>query len=184
TVDSFGTPLRPATNPNGTPYTGQLRYFSVFGRVVNAPARPDCSDAVIQGSAWDPNRTGADPVGVSQKYVSVMPHANIFDGGDGLNTAVSQWVRSTHSDGSIAIASGTDNNSGRKQINNKIDHNFNTRNKVAINYSYEWNYAEYSPTLWPGGLNSEQMRRPSVLTANFTSTLRPNLLNEARFGIR
>src|SRR5438477_186612 len=46
-VDSFGNPLRPATNPNGTPYTGQLRYFSVFGRVVNAPARPDCSDAVI-----------------------------------------------------------------------------------------------------------------------------------------
>src|SRR3989454_11924828 len=25
-VDSFGNPLRPATNPHGTPYTGQLRY--------------------------------------------------------------------------------------------------------------------------------------------------------------
>ena len=34
-----------------------------------------------------------DPVGVSQKYLDFMPHANIFDGGDGLNTAVHQWVR-------------------------------------------------------------------------------------------
>src|SRR5262249_5918278 len=37
---------------------------------------------------------------------------------------------------------------------------------------------------WPGGYSSEQLRRPSVLTANFTSTIRPTLLNEARFGFK
>ena len=83
-VDSFGNPLRPATNPNGTPYTGQLRYFSVFGPLLNTPSRPDCSDAVVQGAAWNPLRPGMDPAGISQKYLAVMPHANIFDGGDGL----------------------------------------------------------------------------------------------------
>ena len=36
-VDSFGDPLRPATNPNGSAYTGQLRYFSVFGPLLNTP---------------------------------------------------------------------------------------------------------------------------------------------------
>ena len=40
-VDSFGNPLRPATNPNGTPYSGQLRYNSVFGPLANAPTKAD-----------------------------------------------------------------------------------------------------------------------------------------------
>src|SRR5215470_8180124 len=65
-VDSFGNPVRPLTNPNGTPYTGQLRYFSVFGPLSNTPTKPDCSDAVVQSSvSWDPNRTGMDPAGFS-----------------------------------------------------------------------------------------------------------------------
>ena len=46
-VDSFGNPVRPATNPNGSAYTGQLRYFSVFGAVTNTPTQArlfGCSD--------------------------------------------------------------------------------------------------------------------------------------------
>ena len=60
-VDFAGNPVAPTTNPNGTPYTGQLRYFSVFGPVVNTPTQPDCSDAVVQGTPWDANRTKLDP---------------------------------------------------------------------------------------------------------------------------
>ncbi len=183
-VDSFGNPLRPAINPNGTPYSGQLRYFSVFGRVVNTPTRADCSDASLQGPSWDTLRTGLDPVGVTQKYIGVMAHPNIFDGGDGLNTAVNQWVRSTNSNGGAGTATGTDDNLNRKQINTKIDHNFSARNKLAANYSYQWTGGNYAPTTWAGGLNSELIRRPSVLTVNFTSTITSNLLNEARFGVR
>src|SRR5439155_7708936 len=54
-VDSFGNPVRPAANPNGSPYTGQLRYYSVFGPLANTPAKPDCSDAVLASGAspWD-----------------------------------------------------------------------------------------------------------------------------------
>jgi hypothetical protein len=186
-VDSFGNPLRPATNPNGTPYTGQLRYRSVFGPLANTPARPDCSDAIVQGSPWDPNRTGMDPVGITQKYVALMPKANIFDGGDGLNTAVHQWVRSGPNAANFGLATGTNTDTGRKQINTKIDHNFSARHKVAFNYSYEWidgDYLQSVTNAWPGSYTSEVIRRPKVLTLNFTSTLSSSLLNEARFGFR
>ncbi|MBI4471696.1 MAG: carboxypeptidase regulatory-like domain-containing protein [Acidobacteria bacterium] len=186
-VDSFGNPVRPATNPNGTPYTGQLRYFSVFGRVTNTPARPDCSDAIVEAQAWNPLRTGMDPSGVSQKFLELMPRANIFDGGDGLNTAVHQWVRSGRNNGNFGIATGINTDTDRKTINTKIDHNINARHKVAFNYSYERIDGDYVQSVinsWPGGFTSQVIRRPKVLTLNFTSTLTAGLLNEARFGYR
>src|SRR5262249_44487298 len=45
-VDVTGSPLRPTVNPDGSPYTGQLRYASVFGQLpANLPAAsPDCSN--------------------------------------------------------------------------------------------------------------------------------------------
>src|SRR5262249_53514478 len=52
-VDSFGRPLTPEKNPDGTPYNGQLKYVSVFGPLANTPTRPDCSDAVLAGGSWD-----------------------------------------------------------------------------------------------------------------------------------
>jgi hypothetical protein len=193
-VDSFGNPLRPASNPDGTAYTGRLRFFSVFGPVLNEPVRGDCSDALV-GSAptatgtWDSRRTGLDPVGISQRYLGYMPHVNVFDGGDGLNTAVHQWSWAAHNTGDLGTASGTSYIADHHQINTKVDHNFNSRHKVAVNYSYQWVDSNYIPvsgptTQWPGGYVSKIARRPRVLTTNFTSTLSPNLLNEARFGHR
>jgi hypothetical protein len=184
-VDYKGNPLKPEFNPDGiTPYDGQLRFFSVFGEVTNTPTQPDCSDAIVQGAPWDSNRTGMDPAGVSQKYLGYMAHPNIFNGGDGLNTAVHRWVRPSHSSGSLSLGSGTDTDAGRKQINIKIDQNFNTQHKVAVNYSYDWINADYGLATWPNGYGSELQRRPQVLTVNFQSTLGASLLNEARFGFR
>jgi len=186
-VDSFGNPVRPETNPNGTPYTGELRYFSVFGPVMNTPTRPDCSDAIVGTTPWDSNRTRLDSSGVTQNYLEVMPHSNIFDGGDGLNTAVHQWVRRGHNAANYGLATGTSFDADRKQINAKVDHTFNARHKVAFNYSYEWlngDYLQVLTTAWPGNFTSETIVRPKVLTLNFTSTLTPSILNEARFGFR
>src|SRR5262249_8311201 len=136
-VDSFGNPLIPTTNPNGTPFSGALRYFSVFGPLQNIPTKPDCSDAIVNGAAWDPLRTAVDSTGLIKKYLDAMPHANRFDGGDGLNTAVNQWLRGSRSSGSLLVGAGTDTDTDRKQINIKIDHNFNAKNKAAFNWSYE-----------------------------------------------
>src|SRR5436190_3103217 len=42
-VNGVGNPLRPATNPDGSTFSGNLRYASVFGPLQNTPTRPDCS---------------------------------------------------------------------------------------------------------------------------------------------
>jgi hypothetical protein len=189
-VDSFGNPLRPATNPNGTPYSGQLRYFSVFGPLLNTPQRPDCSDAVVQqGAPWDTNRPTMDPMGFSQRYLSHMPHANVFDGGDGLNTAIHQWYFSGHGTGDLNTAYGTSFVADHYQGNLKIDHMINQRHKVAVNGSYQVIPNDYIPVSgptvqWPGGYLSKTLRKPRVLTVNLTSTLTSTLLNEARYGYR
>jgi hypothetical protein len=189
-VDSFGNPLRPATNPNGTPYTGQLRYFSVFGPLLNTPTKPDCSDAIVQpNSPWDLNRTGMDPVGITQRYLAYMPHANVFDGGDGLNTAIHQWQFAAHGTGDLNTAYGISFQADHHQENLKIDHIINSRHKLAVNGSYQVVPNDYIPVSgptvqWPGGYLSKTLRKPRVLTVNLTSTLTSSLLNEARYGYR
>jgi hypothetical protein len=158
-VDSFGNPVRPATNPDGTPYTGQLLYRSVFGPLANIPTKPDCSDAVVSGSPWDANRSQMDPSGTSQKFLSVMPHANVFNGGDGLNTAVTQWAWRGHSNADYGLASGTSFDADRMQVNTKIDQNFNAKHKVAVNYTNERLDSEYYllglAGSWPGNFPSQ-----------------------------
>src|SRR5438105_14617822 len=56
-VDGLGNPIRPATNPDGSPFTGSLHYLSVFGPLANTPTAPDCSDATVQGASWATFRT-------------------------------------------------------------------------------------------------------------------------------
>jgi hypothetical protein len=189
-IDSFGNPLRPATNPDGTPYTGQLRHFSVFGPLLNTPARPDCSDAIVnQSNPWDSLRPGMDPAGFSQRYLGYMPRANIFDGGDGLNTAIHQYQLSLHGRGELGTASGTSFNADHHQANLKVDHVFNAKHKIAVSGSYQVVPNDYIPVSgptvqWPNGYLSKSVRKPRVLTASLTSTLTPSLLNEARYGYR
>ena len=163
-----------------------LQYRSVFGPLVNNPTKPDCSDAVVSGSPWDANRTKMDPSGTSQKFLAVMPHANTFDGGDGLNTAVTQWTWRGHSLGDYPLASGNTFDANRLQFNGKVDHNFNAKHKVAVNYTNERIDSDYYNSgvagLWPGYYPQQMQLRPQVFTVNFTSTLTSNIVNEARYG--
>src|SRR6185369_10009111 len=78
----------------------------------------------------------------------------------------------------------------RRQINGKIDHNFNARNKIAVAYTYEYTYSEGQnvqlglpiyPRSAPASL---AYRRPHVFTVNYVSTLSGNMVNEARVGLR
>jgi hypothetical protein len=91
------------------------------------------------------------------------------------------------SGGNFGLATGINTDTDRKTLNTKIDHNINTRNKVAFNYSFEridGDYVQSVANSWPDGFTSQVVRRPKVLTINVTSTLTPGLLNEARFGYR
>jgi hypothetical protein len=182
-VDGLGNPLTPAMNPNGSSFTGALRYVSVFGRVTNTPTRPDCSDAVVQsGTNWDVNRRELDATGYVTKLIGVMPTPNNYEVGDGLNTAGHRWVR-RESNGTESIF-GTNGNLARKQINTKVDHNFSATNKLGVSYTYEQSAGTANFSQWPGGFQGSVFRKPQTLSANFISTLSPALVNEARAGMR
>src|SRR5207249_4044204 len=127
-VDRAGNPKAPATNPNGTPHNGILRYASVFGPLLNTPKQPDCSDAVVQGAPWGSFRTQVDASGYVTKVLGLMPPVNNYLVGDGLNTAGSQWVQRVRGSAN-RYALGAANI--RQQINVKIDHNFNIKHKLS-----------------------------------------------------
>lgn len=188
-VDLLGNPLPPATNPNGSAFTGALRYASVFGPLSNTPSAPDCSDAVVQGAPWDTNRTAFDSTGFVRKLLDKMPLPNNYEVGDGLNTAGFRWVRPERggTEGIFGFNNGgisSPTNLSRRQINTKIDHAFNSNNKLAVSYSYERNSGNANYESWPGGFRGSVFRHPQTLSATFTSTLSPALVNEARFGMR
>ena len=111
-----------------------------------------------------------------------MPGVNNYEVGDGLNLAGNRWVRSENG-ATNRFGFGSANERG--QLNIKIDHNFNATHKINSGYSYENNKSDYSPGNWPTQrFPGTAFREPQVLTVNFTSTLSPTLLNEARLGMR
>jgi hypothetical protein len=194
-VDVNGNPKAPATNPNGTPFTGSLRYLSVFGPLTVAPTRNDCSDAQIGSdlvptgatTRWDARRTQVDRTGFMTKLLGLMPRANAFDnpgnagGGDGLNTANHQWLRRAKGADNL-FGVGQDNN--RRQINVKLDHNFSANHKLNGSYSYEIDTSDDAALpAWPSGYPGQDIRKPQVLSVGFISTISASLLNEARFGL-
>jgi len=204
-VDFNGNPLRPATNPNGSPYTGELRYASVFGQLPSSlpAANADCSNiaALVQpGTNWDPFRKAMDPTGYVAKMLGIMPAPNNYENptplfstvvpSDGLNTAGFKWLRRTHGSGDAVQGtpfSGA--NTSRRQINGRFDHGFNARNKLGLSYTYERTYSDGTLSsggirTYPGSVDGHTYRRPQVMTANFTSTLSSNLVDEARVGLR
>src|SRR5207253_2346854 len=78
-VDGTGAPRTPATNPNGSPFSGALRYAAVYGKLLNTPSQADCSDAVVQtGTNWDPFRKAIDPTGYVTKLMGTMPMPNNY----------------------------------------------------------------------------------------------------------
>jgi hypothetical protein len=187
-VDYAGNPVRPAFNPNGTPYTGVLKCFSVFGNVKtdgSAFTQADCpgGTAVVNGTPWDSFRPTMDTTGYIAKILEKMPRANYFGTGDGLNTAGFRWVRGTSGQGGANAAAGVSDFVNRKQINLKIDQNFK-KSRISGSWSYQHDDSADFVASWPDGLNGETRRRPQVLTLTGTTTISPTMLNEARFGLR
>ena len=201
-----GSPLPPALNANGTPYSGAgLMCFSVFGTMrldangAMVPFTPaDCPGGTainpVGQTSWDTNRATVDSTGYIYKaLLKQMPKANYFGlvgsvalgtATDGLNTAGVRWLRGRSGSSGVNTTIGTGEDFNRKQFNLKIDHNFNSSHKVSGSYTLERNDSEEGLSNWPNGYAGDIIRRPHILSTNFTSTLGPSLLNEARFGMR
>jgi hypothetical protein len=189
-VDLNGNPVTPADNPDGSPYTGQLRYISVYGPVTFPASGPnaDCSNGTVNGS-WDPFRTRQDPTGLISRTLALMPAPNDFTNAnnalttvDGLNIASYRYVRKFRGlDNLFSVGEATGD---RYQYNGRVDHNFNGQNKVFFNFSYERvssdDVVEGLPNTW----SNENYHRPLVLNANWVSTVSASIVNEARFGYR
>lgn len=187
-VNDLGQAVAPLLNPDGvTPYTGGLRCFSVFGnvKVDGSPfTQTDCAGGTaVIGPAWDSFRTTFDKTGYIKKIIDLMPHANDFNAGDGLNTARYRWIRGRNGSNSVNAIVGSDAYTNFKQINLKLDHNFTSNHKVSGNISYQLDDSGDNVAQWPDGFTGVIRRRPFVATINATSTLSSNLLNEARFGM-
>ncbi len=180
-VDASGNPVAPTENPDGTPHNGILRYVSVWGPVVNTPTAADCSDAIVSGGPWDTYRTQIDQSGYIEEMIAAMPPANYYwQTGDGLNVADYLWIQKR--DGADNMW-GVGEDGQRKEINIKIDHIFSDRHRINAMWTYGRNWAANNYAVWPDGFGGRTKRKPQTLSVNFTSTLSPALLNEARFGM-
>lgn len=144
-VDFSGNPVRPATA------TGDLQTISIFNR--------------------DPNRQAADQTGLIKQALDLMPLPNVFNVGDGLNTAGYSWIQPGRMD--------TD------QISVKIDHNFNDKHRLTFSWNRETSKALNSfqsqrfPNTPGGATNSPD----SAYALKFFSVLKSNITNEFTVGI-
>jgi len=177
--------------------TSNLEYESVLGQLT-AGARNlinqdpyNCSAyaATFSGTTtgvtnpWDPTyRKAYDSSGYIKRFTNMMPTANDYTMGDGLNVADHAWNREL--DGSDTVyGSGEDNE--RKSITAKIDHNINNANRLSGTYIFESDWGDDAFPTWPApvGYGGAVDRHPQSFTVTLTSTLKPTLLNEARFGL-
>ena len=209
--DANGNPLVPTTNRDGTAYSGTsstqypgLQFYSVLGKLTSAATSQILSDPVncsqysdltaggsngiVSGSNWDTYRKAFDTTGYIQRYTALMPKANDFysggsgSWGDGLNVADYKWTRTTPGQDTVY---GTGEDNGRKSITFKLDHNLSAKNRLSGTFSYEKDHASAAENTWqePNSYSGTTARKPITFTANFTSTLRPTLLNELRVGL-
>jgi len=172
-VDRNGNPIRP------TGATGDLRAIDLFGNCTfNGAPVSNCS------TYRDPLRPAISNSAYMQETLRRMPTPNEFTGGDGLNQATIRFVRRV--DGlDQTLGNGPDVN--RDQYNFRIDHNFNSNNKLSFIGTREKTWGAATQAVlrsWPDGFDGIAIKRPDVYIVTFTSTLSSTLLNELRLGRR
>jgi hypothetical protein len=206
-VDTAGNPVVGGgfvtpRNPDGTPYNGSLRCYSVFGNVKfdGTPfTQADCPNGVAMTSAtaWDALRPAKDSTGYIGNLIAAMPRANYFYQGttalgpagnttvvDGLNIAAFRWTQRLNGTQGASGQGGTAPDTiNRKQINIKLDHNFNSQHRISGSWTLQHDNNDDNAPNWPGGFLGNSVRHPMVLTLGFTSTLSAAMVNEVRYGL-
>lgn len=197
-VDAMGNPKPPEGMT-----MADLRWGSVLGELTpeaQAQIAEDpinCSKygfsfanpGIVPDSNWDRDsypevpggyRRGVDSTGYIEKFTNLMPLPNYYAVGDGLNVAAFRWTRTNNGSDTVF---GTGFDTPRKSITTKIDHNINDAHRLSGTLSYEETVADTSEKGWPNGYGGVNDRKPITFTSSLTSTLRPTLLNEFRFGM-
>jgi len=189
------------SNINFTPQTsGQTAWSpdtsNFYGSFGNAGA------FLKPNSYWGnlgPSATGAayryayDPTGYVTRFTEgvdysagrvEMPPVNNYDMGDGLNYAGHRFYNPFIGYGGSIWGLGGDPD--RKSMTFKIDHNINSEHRLSGTFTYEKYDVSDGYAQWPaqyGGYGGIIVRKPTTTMVGLTSTLRPTLLNELRFGL-
>jgi hypothetical protein len=145
TVDFQGNPVRHPTA------TGDLQTVSLFNR--------------------DANRMGPDQTGIIRQALSFMPSPNVFNEGDGLNTAGYSWIQKA--------------SSNRDQYNIKIDHNFNDRHRLMFSWNREDSnsFNGYQSQRFPTTPGGDVISPDSSYALKIFSVVKSNITNEFSIGI-
>ena len=116
----------------------------------------------------DPNRPGFNSTVQSQ--LASMPLPNNFRAGDGLNTAGFTW--------NIPQSQNFDH------FSLKIDHIINEANRLAFSFTREGGLSKngFLAQVFPDSPGGNNSSRDYFYSLSLTTTLRPNLLNEVRYG--
>jgi hypothetical protein len=135
------------------------------------PVRPSTATGDLQSVnlfSRDPNRTGANSVVQSQ--LAPIPLPNNFRTGDGLNTAGFTW----------SVPGSTDFD----HFSLKLDHNINDNNRLAFSFTREsgLNKNSFLAQVFPDSPGGNSSSLDYLYSVSLTTTLRPNLLNEFRYG--
>ena len=112
-----------------------------------------------------------------------MPPPNYYYTGDGLNYAGHQWTKSVVAN-MASIWGGGDPD--HRSITAKFDHNINSEHRLSGTFNWEYFNVADADRQWPeeyGAYMGTIDRIPYGFTLSATSSLRPTLLNEARFGL-
>ncbi|HEY2379988.1 MAG TPA: carboxypeptidase-like regulatory domain-containing protein, partial [Terriglobia bacterium] len=174
TVDLNGNPVRPSSA------TGALAAIGLFG-TCNFNGAPVANCTPFN----DPLRTSISSVPFLKQEFSRMPSPNYYGaltGSDGLNTAGINFVRVEQG---LDLTNGNGDEVNRDQYNARIDHNFNSREKISLigTQEHTWGAATQAGLRnWPNAFDGLAVKRPVVYTIQVTSTLSSSMLNQLRLG--
>ncbi len=184
-VDIFGRPVVPiGANTSSLADPTQPAAIGLFGS-CSFKGAPVANCRTFS----DTSRTSISNAPFLQEELRRMPSPNQFTSNgqlnpDGLNTGL---IRFTRRQDGLDQTNGNGDEVDRDQYNLRIDHNFNSKQKLSLIGTKEktWGTATQAGLrAWRDAYDGLAVKRPFVYSIQLTSTLTNNLLNQLRLSKR
>jgi hypothetical protein len=113
----------------------------------------------------------ADSTGIVRRMLDLMPSANVWNVGDGLNTAGYTWIQPASSD--------------RDQWSVKFDHNFNAQHRLMFSWNRETSTSlnGFQSQRFPNTPGGDVVSPDNAYALKIYSNLRPTVTNEFSVGV-
>ena len=156
------------TVPTDTLKAGILRFRDGAGSIINYDLKTSSQCGATGNQICDPRGLGISPS--SKAQLALMPASNLNSGGDGLNT--------------LSYLANIPTPIQDRYVVTRLDHVFSESLTFNSSYTYFRRIQAGAGDISVANLSSvvSTPQRGTLLTGAFTKTLRPNLINVARFG--